>query len=81
MCVDLTSTEGSVSKGNPWAEMEPSKVPARAAGEKRNIFGMRKLGGSPAELLCWCFQEVWEEPSCLPGSQETSLFSDIPALG
>lgn len=47
-CLDITSTEGSVSKGNPWAGMEPSKVPGRAAGEKRNVFGMRKLGVSPA---------------------------------
>lgn len=35
--LDITSTEGSVSKGNPWAGMEPSKVP-QALQERRGMF-------------------------------------------
>lgn len=35
---------------------------------RKNCRREEELGVSPAQLICRCFKEVWEEPPCPPGS-------------
>lgn len=49
----------------------------RTVRGKRNVLDLRKLGVSPAQLICWYLKEVWKEPSwdgCLAHSKSMSFY-------